>query len=144
MLVVDDEPINTRLVSRRLERVVPNVAVSVADDGQGLVDLCVEQRLRYDVVLLDQHMRGMNGDAAVAALRAYEQAAALPRLLVLACTGNSSAQDVERFDHAGFDGVITKPLDLNALVPSLAALVTDRSAAIDGIRMFSLPEEKLA
>ena len=144
VLVVDDEPINTRLVSRRLERVVPDVAVTVADDGLGMVDLCVEQKLRYDVVLLDQHMRGMNGDAAVAALRAYEQAAALPRLLVLACTGNTSEQDVERFDHAGFDGVITKPLDLNALVPSLAALVTDRSAAVGGIRMFSLPEDKLA
>ena len=144
VLVVDDEPINTRLVSRRLERVVPDVAVTVADDGLDMVDLCVEQKQRYDVVLLDQHMRGMNGDAAVAALRAYEQAAALPRLLVLACTGNSSAQDVERFDHAGFDGVITKPLDLNALVPSLAALISDRDAAIDGIRMFSLPEDKPA
>ena len=142
--MVDDEPINTRLVSRRLERVVPGVAVTVADDGSGMVDLCVEQKLRYDIVLLDQHMRGMNGDAAVAALRAYEQAAALPRLLVLACTGNSSAQDVERFDHAGFDGVITKPLDLNALVPSLATLISDRGAVVDGIRMFSLPEDKPA
>ena len=141
VLVVDDEPVNTRLVSRRLQRVVPDVAVTVADDGLGMVELCVEQHKRYDVVLLDQHMRGMNGDAAVAALRAYEHATALPRLLVLACTGNSSAQDMERFDHAGFDGVITKPLDLNVLGPALAALVSDRGAAVDGIRMFTVPPE---
>jgi CheY-like chemotaxis protein len=82
----------------------------------------------------------MNGDAAVAALRAHEAAQALPRSLVLACTGNSSPQDVERFEHAGFDGVLTKPLDLNALVPALAALVADRSATVDGIAMFANAE----
>ena len=139
VLLVDDEPVNTRLVARRLERVVPGVSVTVADDGQGLVDLCIEQRLRYDIVLLDQHMRGMNGDAAVAALRAHETANVLPRSLVLACTGNSSEQDVERFAHAGFDGVITKPLDLNALVPALAALVADRTATAIGVTMFDPP-----
>jgi CheY-like chemotaxis protein len=141
VLLVDDEPVNTRLVARRLERVVPGVSVTVADDGQGLVDLCIEQRLRYDIVLLDQHMRGMNGDAAVAALRAHEAACAQPRALVLACTGNSSVQDVERFEHAGFDGVITKPLDLNALVPALAALVADRAATPNGVTMFDPPHE---
>jgi CheY-like chemotaxis protein len=127
VLVVDDEPVNTALVARRLKREAPDVSVTVADDGADMVALTVAQRCRYDVVLMDQHMRGMNGDAAVAALRAHEAAAALPRSLVLACTGNVCEPDLARFESAGFDGYIRKPINMCALVPTLSALIRTSS-----------------
>jgi CheY-like chemotaxis protein len=136
VLVVDDEPVNTALVARRLKREAPDVAVTLAEDGAEMVALTVEQRRRYDVVLMDQHMRGMNGDAAVAALRAFEAAEGLQRSLVIACTGNACEPDLALFAAAGFDGVITKPLDMSSLVSTLAALMRGTEAAIDNVHIF--------
>jgi CheY-like chemotaxis protein len=144
VLLVDDEPVNTALVARRLKREAPDVAVTIADDGAEMVALTCQQRRRYDVVLMDQHMRGMNGDTAVAALRAHEASASLPRALVLACTGNACAPDLQRFAAAGFDGVITKPLDMGALVPTLSALMRSASGGVaaapcEHVQMFPPP-----
>jgi CheY-like chemotaxis protein len=88
-------------------------------------------------------MRGMNGDAAVAALRAHEAAAALPRSLVLACTGNVCEPDLARFASAGFDGYIRKPVDMVALVPTLSALIRMPSGIglHDNVHMFEAAVE---
>ena len=144
VLVVDDEPVNTALVARRLKRDAPDVSVTTADDGSDMVDLTVTQRRRYDVVLLDEHMRGMNGTQAVAALRAHEASAALPRMTVLACTGNVCEPDLARFASAGFDGVMTKPLDMAVLVPTLAALVDPAGGGPPpAVRMFGAGDAAL-
>lgn len=75
VLVVDDEPVNSAIIVRRLQREAPSVSVTVADDGSGLVDLCVSQAKAYDVVVCDQNMREVNGDEAIAKLRSAEGAA---------------------------------------------------------------------
>jgi len=141
LLVVDDEPVNAALIARRLQRELPGVEVVLLEDGAEMVELTVKGGAAFDIVLMDQHMRGMNGDAAVAALREHERAQRLPRSRVVAWTGNDG--DLALLAAAGFDGVVSKPLDMSALVPLLHALVTadcrsDLPAAVRGnARLFS-------
>ena len=123
VLVVDDEPVNAALIVRRLQREMPDVGVTMREDGKEFVTLCVEEGARFDLVLMDQNMRGMNGDVAVALLREREAREGLPRARVVAWTGNASDRDVDKLSRAGFDGVVTKPVDMSLVVPLLNALV---------------------
>jgi CheY-like chemotaxis protein len=67
VLAVDDEPVNLALVRRFLER--EGVEVILGEDGHDLVDIMVKRGERFDVVLLDEHMRRMNGSPAAVLLR---------------------------------------------------------------------------
>jgi CheY-like chemotaxis protein len=57
LLVVDDNPVNRDLLSRRLTRA--GYDVSLAEDGQQALNMLVEQA--FDLVLLDVMMPGMDG-----------------------------------------------------------------------------------
>ena len=67
VLAVDDEPVNLALVRRFLER--DGVEVVLGEDGHDLVDIMVKRGERFDIVLLDEHMRRMNGSPAAVLLR---------------------------------------------------------------------------
>jgi hypothetical protein len=67
VLAVDDEPVNLALVRRFLER--EGIEVILGEDGHDLVDIMVKRGERFDVVLLDEHMRRMNGSPAAVLLR---------------------------------------------------------------------------
>jgi CheY-like chemotaxis protein len=67
VLAVDDEPVNLRLVKRFLEK--ERIEVVMGEDGHDLVDIMVKRGERFDVVLLDEHMRRMNGSPAAVLLR---------------------------------------------------------------------------
>jgi len=75
VLAVDDEPVNLALVRRFLER--DGVEVVLGEDGHDLVDIMVKRGERFDIVLLDEHMRRMNGSPAAVLLRKCVQARAV-------------------------------------------------------------------
>lgn len=54
VLIVDDVTTNVRVLRSSLMR-DPSVTIETATDGDEMVDLIVSQRLRFDVVLLDEH-----------------------------------------------------------------------------------------
>jgi two-component system, cell cycle response regulator DivK len=65
------------------------------------------------LVLMDVQLPGMDGIEALARLRGDERTAAIP---VLALTAQAMRGDRERFLEAGFDGYISKPVDVIELV----------------------------
>jgi len=121
VLLVDDEPVNTMLLRRRLNREVPTCEVVLAEDGADMVRLCCDQRRVFDVVLMDRYMRSMNGDVAVSLLRAHEAAHGLPRSRVLCYSGNASDEDKALLQAAGFDGLMCKPINPVTLTQDIAA-----------------------
>jgi two-component system, cell cycle response regulator DivK len=62
-------------------------------------------------VLMDIQLPGIDGVTALGRLRADPATAAIP---VVAMTASVMREDRERFDKAGFDGFITKPIDVRA------------------------------
>lgn len=104
LLVVDDEPINRELMSRRLSK--RGFHIDLAANGEEALS-CVESSA-VDLVLLDVEMPGMNGLEVLKALRKTHTPAQLPVIMV---TGKSSSEDVVMALEAGANDYVTKPID---------------------------------
>ncbi|HEY2542777.1 MAG TPA: response regulator [Gaiellaceae bacterium] len=109
ILVVEDNEKNMKLVRDVLE--ASGYRVVEARTGEAAVELA-----RSDppaLVLMDLQLPGMNGVDALAELRRDERTAPIP---VLALTAQAMYGDRERFLDAGFDGYLSKPVDILELV----------------------------
>ena len=73
-----------------------------------------------DLVLMDIQLPGIDGIEALRRIRAGGKAARIP---VVALTASVMANDRERFDRAGFDGFIAKPIDVKTFANDVAALI---------------------
>ena len=112
MLVVDDNPINREYLRAALG---PRVArVSLAEDGAGAIEACRESA--PDLVLMDLHMPGMDGEEAWQRI-CGEGEAPCP---VVALTADSRSGERERLLAAGFDGFLNKPVALAGLVSTIS------------------------
>jgi len=77
---------------------------------------------RPDLVLLDILLPGMDGYEVLARLRADPATRALR---VVAVTANAMPDDIARALAAGFDGYLTKPLDLEPVLAVVRATLHD-------------------
>jgi two-component system, cell cycle response regulator DivK len=66
-----------------------------------------------DLVLMDIQLPDLDGVQALRRLRADERTAGIP---VLALTAQAMRGDRERFLAAGFDGYLSKPVDVHELI----------------------------
>jgi two-component system, cell cycle response regulator DivK len=82
-----------------------------ATTGGEAVELAVEHE--PDLVLMDIQLPDLDGVQALQRLRADERTAGIP---VLALTAQAMHGDRERFLAAGFDGYLSKPVDIRELV----------------------------
>ena len=111
MLAVDDSAANRMVVSRLLERL--GARCTVAASGPEAVS---EARAgRFDLLLMDISMPGMDGVETLARIRADERAAGRPATPALAVTANAMEEQVAAYRRAGFDGHLAKPIRLAAL-----------------------------
>jgi two-component system, cell cycle response regulator DivK len=78
----------------------------------------VELASRHDpaLVLMDIQLDGMDGLTALRLLREDERTASTP---IVAVTAQAMAGDRKRFLDAGFDGYISKPVDVRELVATV-------------------------
>jgi CheY-like chemotaxis protein len=65
---------------------------------------------------MDIQLPDLDGAEALARLRADERTAAIP---VLALTAQAMEGDRERFLSAGFDGYLSKPVDVDELIETV-------------------------
>ena len=110
-LVVEDKPINQRLVTAFLEDAghMPTLAAG------GRAALAVREQECFDLLLMDIQMPGMDGFATTAAIRARE-ATTGSRLPILAMTAHATPEDRDRCLTAGMDGYIAKPMRYEELI----------------------------
>ncbi len=109
LLLVEDNPVNQRVAMRALERL--GYAVEVADDGVAALEALLRQR--FDAVLMDCQMPGMDGYEATAAVRARESGD--EHLPIIALTANALPGDRQRCLDAGMDDFIAKPVRVRDL-----------------------------
>jgi two-component system cell cycle response regulator DivK len=69
------------------------------------------------LVLMDIRLPDMDGLEALGRLRMDERTASIP---VVAVTAQAMKGDTERFKEAGFDGYLTKPVDIDELLATVA------------------------
>jgi len=107
-LVVDDHEVNRRLLSHILDAM--GVRVELAADGETGLALAGERR--FDVILMDVNMPGLDGLEATRRLRVAGPSSATP---VIAVTAGVSDAEREACRAAGMDDWIEKPFQAAAL-----------------------------
>ncbi|MEM7406843.1 MAG: ATP-binding protein [Pseudomonadota bacterium] len=121
VLVVEDNAMNRQFARELLENA--GIAVEVAVDGPEALRLA-DAGCRYDLVLMDIQMPGMDGLSVTAALRAKPGFADLP---IVAMTANVMPKDRERYLAAGMQDVVPKPVRRAHLFATLKRWMTRTS-----------------
>jgi len=109
ILVVEDNDLNMKLFRDVL--VAGGYRTLEATSGGEAVDLATEHA--PDLVLMDIQLPDFDGVQALGRLRANERTAAIP---VLALTAQAMDGDRERFLAAGFNGYLSKPVNVRELI----------------------------
>jgi PAS domain S-box-containing protein len=122
ILLAEDLEINQRLASAVLESA--GHRVDVVGDGADAVRAV--QRTRYDVVLMDVQMPGMDGVTATRLIRELDHPART--VPVVAMTANVLPAQVAEFRKAGMDDHVGKPFKRNDLLAAVERHLTARDA----------------
>jgi adenylate cyclase len=115
ILVVDDVPENVRL----LEAVLASRGYEVVTANDGRAALERVQTAEPDLILLDVMMPGLDGYAVCSQLRANDDTAVLPVIMVTSSIGQEKTKAIE----AGADDFIPKPFNHDELLTRVRSLL---------------------
>jgi two-component system, cell cycle response regulator DivK len=109
VLVVEDNQKNMKLFRDVLQ--ATGYTTLGATTGEDAIELARSQEPA--LILMDVQLPGIDGVEALERLRRDERTASIP---VLALTAQAMHGDRERFLQAGFDGYLSKPVDVVELI----------------------------
>jgi CheY-like chemotaxis protein len=118
ILIVDDYPDAVDIWAIYLTSL--GYRVSTAADGAGALQQAI--RLRPDLIVLDLKLPGISGFEAARRLRGNPETRQIP---LIAATGFSHPRQLTMARDAGFDLVVVKPLNPDALVEEIERLLPD-------------------
>ena len=122
VLVVDDDPIQLRIVGEMLER--NGVSCCKCQNAQSVVNEL--RRTRYDIILTDIQMRGTGGFDLLDLLR-HSNIGDSKTVPVAAMTARNDGNG-RRYSEAGFSGCIRKPFSMNELLAFLSSITEKEKA----------------
>lgn len=108
VLIVDDDPATLALISELLRE---HCNIVTADDGKECLDIA--RNIYPDLILLDIHMSGMDGDEACRSLKDNLRTASIP---VIFMSSDQRSEQLKLGKKAGANDCIEKPLDETALL----------------------------
>ncbi|WP_260987528.1 hybrid sensor histidine kinase/response regulator [Roseomonas gilardii] len=128
ILVVDDNRVNQKVLSRMLE--TGGHAVTLACNGEEALDLL--ERDSFDLVVMDVNMPVMGG---LEATKLYRMASlGQPHLPIVALTADATSQAREKALEAGMDACLTKPIDLETLLDLVERLLAGKPPSAAPVR----------
>ena len=110
ILVVDDEPMNLTVARSIFGKY--GMQVFTADSGQRAIEMCRERE--FDIVFMDHMMPKMDGVEAMKHLRSDPERKK-KEFPIVALTANAVSTAKEMFLREGFDGFVSKPINLTEL-----------------------------
>ncbi len=132
ILIVDDEPDNLEVIAQSLDFF--GATVKTAKDG--LLGLKLLETYEANLILLDLSMPNMDGWQMRAKVKENPQTSQIP---VIALTAHAMAGDRERALEAGFDGYLTKPVNVPTLVSDVKKVLVEYFAKAPKIETPALP-----
>lgn len=124
ILVVEDQPMNQRLICLQLEQ-LGGFDVVVSSNGATALELW--EGGGVDIILTDCNMPVMDGYELARTIRKRE-AAAGTRIPIIALTASAMVEDIERCEAAGMESCLTKPVSIAQLAAALDAWRKTRTA----------------
>jgi CheY-like chemotaxis protein len=140
VLVVEDNVVNQKVAQRFLERM--GCEVDVAVNGVEGVNANLAQK--YGLILMDVQMPVMDGYTATREIRDRE--GGRMRVPIVALTANAMTGQLERCLEAGMDGLLTKPIDIDALceVMERYGLAAGRGTTLEEAAVANILEKPVA
>jgi light-regulated signal transduction histidine kinase (bacteriophytochrome)/CheY-like chemotaxis protein len=120
ILVAEDDPINSRIIQKRLEKLGNRVHLTV--NGEECSSAHGDHAISYDAVLMDLQMPIVDGFTSTKMIRSFEKttppsqclsprAALNGRIPIFAVSASLVERERGKYIEAGFDGWILKPID---------------------------------
>ncbi|KIV82878.1 hypothetical protein PV11_04945 [Exophiala sideris] len=119
VLVAEDDPINSKIMKRRLEKLGHSAHMTV--NGEECASAHGEQPAAFDAILMDLQMPIVDGFSSTKMIRSYEKthintslssrAKHNGRIPIFAVSASLVEKEKEKYMQTGFDGWILKPVD---------------------------------
>jgi len=117
VLYVEDDPMNRRVVKDMLA--VADVEMVEAENAE--IGLAMVERQRFDLILMDLRMPGMDGLTAIGRIRARsDEVRSIPVIVV---TADTSEDIQERCLAAGADELLLKPVAMTLMFDAIARVL---------------------
>ncbi|XP_044719092.1 phytochrome domain-containing protein [Hirsutella rhossiliensis] len=134
-LIAEDDPINMKILRKRLERAKHEVRHAV--NGEDCATLYKEDSSSFDAILMDMQMPIVDGLTSTKMIRSiegssdhkgYSELAALNgRIPIFAVSASLVENERQTYIDAGFDGWILKPIDFKRLNTLLQGISDNNS-----------------
>ena len=112
LLVVDDNAINLKVIAATLKKY--GNTIDTASSGKEAIAKLVQSD--YDIVFMDHMMPEMDG---LEAMKKIRKIAGRENTCIILLTANAIGDIKEKMLNEGFDGFLTKPMDMQALKETL-------------------------
>ena len=122
ILVVEDMPINQRLISLQLKKLGYSVQVT----SNGREALAILQRRHFALILMDCQIPDMDGFEATRAIRHSERLD--EHIPIVALTANAMAHHQAEYTKGGMDAMVAKPVKLTELIAAIEQVITEPAA----------------
>ncbi len=121
MLIVDDNALNLKLIVKLMDS--SGLKIDTASDGLEALKKLRGSDQRYDLVLMDINMPKMDGLECTRQIRSDSQLKDIP---VVALTGSTSNEEVEKILESGMNAYLNKPLVLGKLYSVFLSFFGDK------------------
>ncbi|WP_255606623.1 ATP-binding protein [Pantoea sp. DY-5] len=118
VMIIDDHAPNRLLLGKQLELAGHQVIVS--ESAAEALTLWQQDPLRFDLIITDCNMPGMNGFQFAEALRHYEKVHQLMPIKLYGLTASAEQHIMQRCLQSGMDDCLFKPLNLDSLLLQVA------------------------
>jgi len=119
VLVVEDNPVNQKLISRILGKY--NIAPFIIDNGEEAVELSYQNK--YDLIFMDINLPGIDGFTTSEILRGTNNGRFAK---IYGLTANITSEHSAKSSTQFMDGFLSKPYDIKQIGELLADLLKDR------------------
>ncbi|KAL4735278.1 hypothetical protein BDV11DRAFT_196337 [Aspergillus similis] len=127
VLVAEDDPINAKIIEKRLGKLGHTVRHTV--NGEECANAYSAEATQWDVVLMDIQMPILDGIESTKRTRQFESQSEIPNLHIpiFAVSASLLEKDVHMYMDIGFDGWIMKPINFGRLNTLLAGIHEERA-----------------
>ncbi|EME89523.1 histidine kinase A [Pseudocercospora fijiensis CIRAD86] len=140
VLVAEDDPVNSRIMKKRLEKLGHEVTLTV--NGEECSSTYCDKVGFFDIVLMDMQMPIVDGLTSTKMIRSFEKshptdllskrAAMNGRVPVIAVSASLIERDRPHYIDGGFDGWILKPISFQRLQEIMEGIV-DKQVRIENL-----------
>ncbi len=124
ILIVEDNIINQKVLMSLLHH--SGMSISIANNGQEAVNMIKQNKVQFDLVLMDINMPIMDGYTATQMIRLDSR---FDRLPIVAFTALVLDSEIQKMFNSGINAFLAKPLNIGKLYTALSIYLSNTDVA---------------